>query len=442
METNIEELICNINNKVKDSWSNSSTYTLFIDKITFSLYDKNNNIINIDDVSINILLYFCYITDIEKVTVPYKGEECMFNLSDMIVYNNNTHMKYLLVFDMDATIKEHIHVHNTNWYYYDENNIQLTLLDLHTTFQLNMIRYLNMHKTICPIGLFNTTRTYKLYPTKNPDIYLCHNIQTNKCIYIFKLTVDQVNDINNNKVNDNKISVYNGSCDITLIDTIMNVPTLFKDDYTKINNKDITDDIGSEIDIQYHNKDDTCSICLSPLDDISTVICLPECKQHPFHKDCIKQCVDKDCIECPYCRKLYGVKYGNQPAGIMKIYSVDFNLPKFECDTILIVYSFGSGIYLDKTPDTLDIVIYPSDIRLAYLPNNVQGNKCLRLLTIAWNRNLIFNIGLSLTRSHLKDKRIIWNGIHHKTMIKGDYGYPDLSYLDRLEKELELFGIL
>jgi len=53
--------------------------------------------------------------------------------------------------------------------------------------------------------------------------------------------------------------------------------------------------------------------------------------------------------------------------------------------------------------------------RKAYLPNNRQGQKVARLLTRAFDAGLIFAIGTSASGPNA----VIFNGIEHKTRIRG-----------------------
>uniref|UniRef100_A0A8C0NA79 E3 ubiquitin-protein ligase n=1 Tax=Canis lupus familiaris TaxID=9615 RepID=A0A8C0NA79_CANLF len=80
--------------------------------------------------------------------------------------------------------------------------------------------------------------------------------------------------------------------------------------------------------------------------------------------------------------------------------------------------------------------------RTAYLPNNEEGNKVLRLLCRAFEQKLIFTVGESRTLG-VSDV-ITWNDIHHKTSRVGGpqmYGYPDPDYLKRVKQELKDKGI-
>ena len=81
--------------------------------------------------------------------------------------------------------------------------------------------------------------------------------------------------------------------------------------------------------------------------------------------------------------------------------------------------------------------------RVAYLPNNDQGQEILALLEIAFNRKLIFTVGRSVTTG--ADNQIVWAGIHHKTKTHGgtsQFGYPDPTYFNRVKEELAIRGII
>ena len=55
--------------------------------------------------------------------------------------------------------------------------------------------------------------------------------------------------------------------------------------------------------------------------------------------------------------------------------------------------------------------------RVAYLPDNREGNEVLRLLKRAFDQKLIFTVGTSRTTG--QDNQVTWNDIHHKTSTTG-----------------------
>jgi deltex-like protein len=78
--------------------------------------------------------------------------------------------------------------------------------------------------------------------------------------------------------------------------------------------------------------------------------------------------------------------------------------------------------------------------RVAYLPNTPRGLDILAKLQIAFDRRLVFSLGVSLTTGVPGP---VWS-IHHKTSISGGvgkHGYPDAGYLDRVAGELRERGV-
>ena len=86
------------------------------------------------------------------------------------------------------------------------------------------------------------------------------------------------------------------------------------------------------------------------------------------------------------------------------------------CGTIIIVYSFPSGIQGRKHPHPGET--YSSTSRTAYLPDNREGKEVLALLRRAFDARLVFTVGGTSITSGLRNQ-ITWNGIHHKTNISG-----------------------
>ena len=66
----------------------------------------------------------------------------------------------------------------------------------------------------------------------------------------------------------------------------------------------------------------------------------------------------------------------------------------------------------------------------------------LKLLRIAFERQLTFTIGISVTTGLANT--VTWNDIHHKTegyQNRTGFGYPDNNYLDNVLAELASHGI-
>nr|XP_026692305.1 deltex protein isoform X1 [Ciona intestinalis] len=201
---------------------------------------------------------------------------------------------------------------------------------------------------------------------------------------------------------------------------------------------------------------DDCVICMTSLSDVSgfqtsgatnqasSVIELKTCK-HIFHAECLiasMQSGANDSFTCPCCKVIYGVKTGNQPPGQMHWSVIQTSVPGYEPHhTIRITYDIRAGMQTNEHPNPGRRYSVHGFPRIAYLPDNTDGNKVLRLLEVAWNRKLIFTVGDSVT-SGAKDT-VTWNEIHHKTSItnKHGHGYPDPNYLTNVLNELKAQGV-
>jgi len=134
-------------------------------------------------------------------------------------------------------------------------------------------------------------------------------------------------------------------------------------------------------------------------------------------------------VKCPFCQTCsIGEEIGNCPNGRMEVSNSPARCPGYEAySTLVINYSVQDPKY--------------SVHRTAYLPNSPEGNRILNLLRIAWDRRLIFTIGNSLGSG--RENVLVWN-IHHKTSVNGGvqaYGFPDLTYFQRVLDELKQYGI-
>jgi deltex-like protein len=85
------------------------------------------------------------------------------------------------------------------------------------------------------------------------------------------------------------------------------------------------------------------------------------------------------------------------------------------CGTIEIKYTIPSGIQGPEHPHPG--VYYTGATRLAYLPDNKEGNELLSLLRKAFEARLVFTVGRSVTTS--AENVVTWNDIHHKTNMYG-----------------------
>jgi deltex-like protein len=157
--------------------------------------------------------------------------------------------------------------------------------------------------------------------------------------------------------------------------------------------------------------DDICSICLREITDKKT---LSKCG-HSFCAACIDEAF-KHQKKCPVCSQVYGPSIGNQPPGEMTDSAQSMRLLGFEsCGTIVISYTFDGGVQGKNHPNPGQR--YTGTQRRAYLPDNKEGRKVLKLLRKAFDQKLTFTIGRSSTTG--ANNVITWNGIHHKTSPKG-----------------------
>ena len=89
-----------------------------------------------------------------------------------------------------------------------------------------------------------------------------------------------------------------------------------------------------------------------------------------------------------------------------------------DCGTIVICYSFPSGIQDSEHPNPGRW--YDGTQRTAYLPDNREGREVLQLLRKAFDARLVFTVGTSVSTG--RPNQVTWNDIHHKTNM---YGGPE-----------------
>ncbi|XP_050190757.1 probable E3 ubiquitin-protein ligase DTX3 [Myiozetetes cayanensis] len=181
-----------------------------------------------------------------------------------------------------------------------------------------------------------------------------------------------------------------------------------------------------------------CPICLGEMRGPRT---LERCR-HAFCGDCIARALQVRSA-CPVCGRFYGQLVGNQPPDGRMLVTRDHQLPLpgYEAfGTIIIQYVFPPGVQGVEHPNPG--VRYPGTTRVAYLPDCPEGNKVLGLFRKAFAQRLTFTVGTSLTTG--RANVITWNDIHHKTNCTGGpqlFGYPDPTYLARVQEELRAKGI-
>lgn len=197
--------------------------------------------------------------------------------------------------------------------------------------------------------------------------------------------------------------------------------------------------------------DARCPICLIELAPENTgnmVVALTQCC-HQLHLDCLnamlsrQSCKRNMYIQCPVCMMIYGEKTGNQPEGSMDWNVLNYSLPGHNGSrTIQITYNIVSGIQGSEHPNPGRPYYAVGFPRVCYLPDTEKGRKILRLLSVAFERRLVFTIGRSVTTG--REDVVTWNEIHHKTepgVSNSGHGYPDPNYLDNCLKELAVHGV-
>ncbi|CAG2250021.1 DTX [Mytilus edulis] len=143
---------------------------------------------------------------------------------------------------------------------------------------------------------------------------------------------------------------------------------------------------------------------------------------------------------CPTCGAIQGIVTGDQPLGTMNVYTSSMSVAGYPKDgRIEIEYYIYSGHQGKDHPEPGKR--FESIKQTAFLPDNERGRKIAKMLEVAFKRKLVFTIGHSRTTG--KQGVVTWNDIHHKTNPNPgtQYGYPDETYLDRVEDELTVKGV-
>jgi len=154
-----------------------------------------------------------------------------------------------------------------------------------------------------------------------------------------------------------------------------------------------------------------CSNCYSQICSTGTTM---SGQQHTFMK-------------CPFCLASTGLQIGSCPNGTMTVTEIRNAAAGYEnYTTFCINYQVPTSPGLNRT---------------AYVPNCPEGKKVVDLLRKAWDRRLCFSIGTSMTTG--RKNVLVWN-IHHKSALSGGvqaHGYPDPTYLTRVQEELAQYSL-
>ncbi|XP_033756274.1 uncharacterized protein LOC117339018 [Pecten maximus] len=199
----------------------------------------------------------------------------------------------------------------------------------------------------------------------------------------------------------------------------------------------VCSDVDNSVVQEAQKTDDMCVICMDAITDQKQLPC-----GHVFCSDCIMQSMAHK-PACPVCGKIFGMLEGDQPKdGTMHVKTNKYSsLPGYESvGTIEIRYVFQNGTQKENHPRPGKP--YQGTERRGFLPDNKEGQKVLGLLQKAFASRLTFTIGSSRTTG--KEDVVTWNDIHHKTKREGGtakFGYPDPTYLTRVQEELAAKGV-
>ena len=195
-------------------------------------------------------------------------------------------------------------------------------------------------------------------------------------------------------------------------------------------------------------QDDACPICMTNVaedaDPSDPVVCIPRANnRQPYHLACIGQHFQINGAKCPMTNKILEKLIGTQPVGSTMRSSIGGGtLAGFPQNSgiITIQYSCPGGVQdalMDRPGES-----FAGCSRTAYLPATEEGRQVLELLKVAHEQRLIFRVGDSVTSG--ARNQTTWAGIHHKTSPSGGasaYGYPDETYLARVQEELAAKGV-
>jgi deltex-like protein len=134
-----------------------------------------------------------------------------------------------------------------------------------------------------------------------------------------------------------------------------------------------------------------------------------------------------------------GKPQGTMPSGNMIVeWRSDLTCHGYLPGSFMIRYIIGTGIQKEyhEEPGT----IHGGADRIAYLPDNREGNQLLKRLKYAFSCGLTFTVGTSLTTG--MPNSVTWSSIHHKTSLsQGVHGYPDDGYFINANEELDALNV-
>jgi deltex-like protein len=178
-----------------------------------------------------------------------------------------------------------------------------------------------------------------------------------------------------------------------------------------------------------------CAICHCPMDPTDQLATPLGCG-HTFHEDCLQRSLLHS-SKCPICRITISRVQGEMPSGTMTVtVSPSITCEGFAPGTIIITYSFPSGI--QKSYHDNPGVAHDAATRIAYLPNNHDGQMLLKRLKFAFCHGLCFTVTLSVSTG--LENSVTWASIQHKTSLTGgqqNHGFPDFGYILNCNEDLD-----
>ncbi|CAG8550721.1 11141_t:CDS:2 [Ambispora leptoticha] len=186
-----------------------------------------------------------------------------------------------------------------------------------------------------------------------------------------------------------------------------------------------------------------CTICadsiLTNLTQVSDITQMKNCP-HVFHKSCIEAWLSMPSSPraCPNCKTPCHDPFAAPTVGPMP----DGDMAYIFNETLgawFICYGIPSDIQVSCHPSPG--MPFKGTTRIAVCPIYLKWGPLLFIrLVAAFYYHHTFTVGTSLT-TNCADSTT-WNGIHHKTMTDGPFGFPDPTYEDRVSLELDSKGIM
>jgi len=199
----------------------------------------------------------------------------------------------------------------------------------------------------------------------------------------------------------------------------------------------------SEVIIIDQKNEEQCVICLEQMKHGERIarfkidIC-----NHTFHRGCIESALLR-MPKCPICRTYIKEPQGCSPSGTLTTTVVESACSSFEHEStrsFVLTYSMQAGIQKCYHPNPG--VRYTGTVRVAYIPDILDGRKLLQRLRYAFERGLLFLIGTSGTTG--RQNVITWSSVHQKTSRFGgamNHGFPDSGYFINCNEELDALGV-